>query len=176
MRLIQFETAAGERRVGVVEGRRALEVQDASSVRVLALAAIEAGRDLTGEILARGQGEAHDYPALLREGRVLPPLDHEDPAHCLVTGTGLTHLGSAAARDAMHQALQQQAQAGTLTDSMRMFQWGVEGGIRRPAPPARSRNGSTRAMARSWSRPARTCPRRISPSTAARSRNWSGCT
>ena len=89
MRLIQFETAAGERRVGVVEGRRALEVQDASSVRVLALAAIEAGRDLTGEILARGQGEAHDYPALLREGRVLPPLDHEDPAHCLVTGTGL---------------------------------------------------------------------------------------
>ena len=88
MRLIQFETAAGERRVGVVEGRRALEVQDASSVRVLALAAIEAGRDLTGEILARGQGEAHDYPALLREGRVLPPLDHEDPAHCLVTGTG----------------------------------------------------------------------------------------
>lgn len=129
MRLIQFETAAGERRVGVVEGRRALEVQDASSVRVLALAAIEAGRDLTGEVLARGQGEAHDYPALLREGRVLPPLDHEDPAHCLVTGTGLTHLGSAATRDKMHQ---QQAEAAAVTDSMRMFQWGVEGG----RPPA----------------------------------------
>jgi hypothetical protein len=59
---------------------------------------------------------------------VRSPLHHPDPAHCLVSGTGLTHLGSAAARDAMHQKLRQQAEQGTLTDSMRMFQWGVEGG------------------------------------------------
>jgi hypothetical protein len=38
-------------------------------------------------------------------------------------------LGSAAARDAMHQNLKQKAEAGALTDSMRMFQWGVEGGM-----------------------------------------------
>jgi hypothetical protein len=63
---------------------------------------------------------------------VRTPLQHPDPAHCLVSGTGLTHLGSAAARDAMHQKLRQQAEQGTLTDSMRMFQWGVEGGT--PAP------------------------------------------
>ena len=31
-------------------------------------------------------------------GRLLVPLDHPDPAHCLVTDTGLTHLGSAQAR------------------------------------------------------------------------------
>ncbi|MFR0688518.1 AraD1 family protein [Enterobacterales bacterium AE_CKDN230030158-1A_HGKHYDSX7] len=129
MRLIQFETAAGERRVGVVEGERALEVKGAASVRQLALQAIEAGRDLAGEVLARGLGDSHDYAALQDEGRVLAPLDHEDPAHCLVTGTGLTHLGSAATRDKMHQ---QQAEAAAVTDSMRMFQWGVEGG----RPPA----------------------------------------
>jgi hypothetical protein len=55
----------------------------------------------------------------------LPPLTHPDPAHCLVAGTGLTHLGSAAARDSMHQKLSGNAE---LTDSMKMFKWGVEGG------------------------------------------------
>ena len=128
MRLIQFETATGERRVGVVEGEYALEVRGAGSTRELALQAIAAGRDLASEVQAAGLGERHDYLALLAEGRVLPPLDHPDPAHCLVTGTGLTHLGSAATRDKMHQ---QQAE-GAVTDSMRMFQWGLDGG----RPPA----------------------------------------
>ncbi|HEX6397913.1 MAG TPA: AraD1 family protein [Steroidobacteraceae bacterium] len=74
-------------------------------------------------------GEKFDSPVpyeeLKRDGRLLPPLTHPDPAHCLVTGTGLTHLGSAAARDSMHQRLQGDAE---LTDSMKMFKWGVEGG------------------------------------------------
>jgi hypothetical protein len=65
------------------------------------------------------------YADLLRDGRLLPPLMHPDPAHCLVSGTGLTHLGSATARDSMHQTLKQDAE---LTDSMKMFKWGVEGG------------------------------------------------
>jgi len=43
-----------------------------------------------------------------------------------VSGTGLTHLGSAAARDAMHAKIDKQDDA--LTDSMKMFKWGVEGG------------------------------------------------
>src|ERR1019366_7633386 len=43
--------------------------------------------------------------------------------------TGLTHLGSAKDRQAMHLA--EAAKAEPITDSMRMFQWGVEGG--RPA-------------------------------------------
>ena len=42
-----------------------------------------------------------------------------------VTGTGLTHLGSAQSRAAMHAKL---AGANELTDSMRMFQLGLEGG------------------------------------------------
>ncbi|MFD2883538.1 hypothetical protein ACFS4T_15395 [Pseudomonas lini] len=43
MRLVQFELSNGERRVGVVEDGLVREVQDARSVRDLALAAIEAG-------------------------------------------------------------------------------------------------------------------------------------
>jgi hypothetical protein len=49
-----------------------------------------------------------------------------------LTGTGLTHLGSASARDAMHAKLA--AGAETLTDSMKMFRMGLEGG--RPGPGA----------------------------------------
>ena len=56
------------------------------------------------------------------------PMDHpSEPARCLVSGTGLTHLGSAKNRQAMHSAGEAE-----LNDSMKMFQWGVEGG--KPAP------------------------------------------
>jgi hypothetical protein len=58
----------------------------------------------------------------------LVPLDHPDPAHCILSGTGLDHLGSAQARDAMHARLN----SGELTDSMKMFKLGLEGG--KPAP------------------------------------------
>lgn len=58
--------------------------------------------------------------------RILPSVDHpEEPARCLVSGTGLTHKVSADNRQAMHAA------GAAPTDSMRMYQWGVEGG--RPA-------------------------------------------
>jgi hypothetical protein len=56
---------------------------------------------------------------------VLPPLTHDDAAHCIITGTGLTHLGSASARDSMHKKLDGEA---ALTDSLRMFKAGLEGG------------------------------------------------
>ncbi len=73
-----------------------------------------------------------DYDTLIAENRLLLPLDHPDPAHTILSGTGLDHLGSAQARDAMHAKLQ--AGEETLTDSMRMFRLGLEGG--KPAPGA----------------------------------------
>ncbi|QLG92700.1 FAH family protein [Pseudomonas yamanorum] len=124
MRLVQFELHNGERRVGVVEGSKLREVQTARSVRELALAAIEAGVGLAQQVNSLGLGDSHDYAALLADLKILPPLDHPDPAHMLISGTGLTHLGSAAARDKMHQGGDDSA----LTDTMRIFKWGVEGG------------------------------------------------
>ncbi|WP_312495491.1 AraD1 family protein [Pseudomonas cremoris] len=124
MRLVQFELHNGQRRVGVVDGIQLREVQGARSVRDLALAAIEAGEGLAQHVDSLGLGASHDYAALLAELKVLPPLDHPDPAHMLISGTGLTHLGSASARDKMHQAGDDTA----LTDTMRIFKWGVEGG------------------------------------------------
>jgi hypothetical protein len=91
-------------------------------------------------------GEQFDAPVayadLLRDGRLLPPLMHPDPAHCLVSGTGLTHLGSATARDSMHQTLKQDTE---LTDSMKMFKWGVEGGR-----PAKASEGGTPGTQPEW--------------------------
>jgi hypothetical protein len=66
--------------------------------------------------------------------RLLPPIDVPGaPARLLVAGTGLTHLGSARQRQAMHLADQktEPKKEEVLTDSMRMFRWGVEQG--RPA-------------------------------------------
>ncbi|MFL6610557.1 MAG: AraD1 family protein, partial [Pseudomonas sp.] len=125
MRLVQFELSNGERRVGVVDGDQVREVQGAHTVRELALAAIEAGVKLEQQVNGLGLGASHDYARLLGELRILPPLDHPDPAHLLVSGTGLTHLGSASARDKMHQ---QAGDESAMTDTMRIFKWGVEGG------------------------------------------------
>ncbi|MGX0889970.1 hypothetical protein AB7M22_001978 [Pseudomonas sp. ADAK2 TE3594] len=125
MRLVQFELSNGERRVGVVEDGLVREVQDARSVRDLALAAIEAGVNLQQQVQTLGLGISHDYSALLANLQILPPLDHRDPAHMLVSGTGLTHLGSASARDKMHQQVGDET---AMTDTMRIFKWGVEGG------------------------------------------------
>ena len=126
MRLIQFETAQGQRQVGVVEGDAIQTVRGVRSTRELALAALRGGRGLVEEVLARGCDSGPSYRELLEAGRVLPPLDHEDPAHCLISGTGLTHLGSASTRDKMHQ--QKAQDEATMTDTLRMFKWGVEGG------------------------------------------------
>ncbi|MGV6485361.1 FAH family protein [Stenotrophomonas maltophilia] len=130
MRFIQLVDDLGATRVGVVlaDGLQVRLLDAVDSTYALALRAIAAGQDLEAAAAPLLGGELLEYAALLVAGRVLSPLHHPDPAHCLVTGTGLTHLGSAAARNAMHQQLSQQAEA-PLTDSMRMFQAGLQGGI-----------------------------------------------
>ena len=78
--------------------------------------------------------EVLEYDAIYEgtgEWRLLAPIDHpEEPARCVVSGTGLTHLGSAADRQRDAWATSEEE----LTDSMKMFRWGVEGG--RPAAGA----------------------------------------
>ncbi len=126
MNLIQFERPDGERRVGVIHNNELREVLGAHSLRELSLEAIRSGTALAKQVQAQGLGTAYDYPNLLAGSYVLPPLDHPDPTHCLVSGTGLTHLGSAAARDQMHQ--QMAGRQDEITDSLKMFEWGVDRG------------------------------------------------
>ena len=107
------------------DGSEAAVVKGATSTYALAAEAIAKGQSLSATIASHGLGEAVDLVALLAMGRVTLPVTHPDTAHMHLTGTGLTHLGSASARDAMHAKL---AGAETLTDSMRMFRMGLEGG------------------------------------------------
>jgi hypothetical protein len=111
----------------VIDGGKAHVLKGTKSVYELATRAIAKGIGLKAAIKDKGLGKAIDAAAILAEGRMLPPVDHPDPAHLYVTGTGLTHLGSAATRDAMHKANQAEAEA-PLTDSMKMFRMGLEGG------------------------------------------------
>jgi hypothetical protein len=127
MNLIQFTKADGKRAVGAIDGGEAHIVKGATSVYALALKAASNGVKLKALVKDKGLGKAIDPAAILAEGRMLPPIDHPDPAHLYVTGTGLTHLGSASTRDAMHKSDQAAAEA-PLTDSMKMFRMGLEGG------------------------------------------------
>lgn len=113
--------------IGVVvrEGAEARVLRNTGSVYELANAAIAAGRGLAEEVAVRGLAETVDLSRAVFD----LPVSHPDPAHLHLTGTGLTHLGSASARDAMHAKL---SGAETLTDSMKMFRMGLEGG--RPEP------------------------------------------
>ena len=127
MNLIQFLDSNGKRAVAAVDGGVARTVNDASSVYELAIAAMSGQGGLAALIAAKGLGETVDRQTILAEGRMLSPIDHPDPAHLYVTGTGLTHLGSAATRDAMHKSNGTKTDD-SLTDSMKMFRMGLEGG------------------------------------------------
>ena len=108
IRLIQFFEATGDRAVGVIGDKAGvLRVVDGyASVYELALAAICAQETLASFVQSRLSGMLVDYDGVIAEQRLLPPLDHPDPARCLVSLTGLTHLGSARSHDQMHAALQ----------------------------------------------------------------------
>jgi hypothetical protein len=105
-------------------GGAARRVNGAPSVLYLAEAAIASKSTLAAVIDAAGFGEEIDLDEALRSGRVLAPIDHPDPARVFLTGTGLTHLGSADARDRMHA----KAHSADANDSMKMFRLGLEGG------------------------------------------------
>ena len=128
MRLVQL-SRGGTRRIALVEEPRLQLLAEFASVYTLAQAAITTCTSLLDLIRKHATQESVDYDSIYRgesEWRLVPPVDHPEPARCLVSGTGLTHLGSAKDRQAMHELKESE-----LTDSMKMFRWGVEGG--RPA-------------------------------------------
>lgn len=125
MLLSQIIGADGKIAVVVRQGSEAAVLRGTPSTYALAVEAANTRRPIAALVAERGLAEAVDLPRLLAEGRVTLPIIHPDPAHLHVTGTGLTHLGSAAARDAMHAKL---GGTETLTDSMKMFRMGLDGG------------------------------------------------
>jgi hypothetical protein len=128
-RLIQIKKG-NVRRVALVEEPTVRLLDGCSSIYELAHLAIAAGAKLSDMARQRARRDAIEYDPIYEgksEWQLLPAIDHPDePARCLISGTGLTHLGSANNRQSMHAVATED-----LTDSMKMFRWGVEGG--RPA-------------------------------------------
>lgn len=125
-RLLQQRLPDGTRRV-ILAKDAAYVLTGVATTRALAQAAIAEGVSLLDAARARRSDDSVDLVAALEAGELLPAIDHPDSARLMLAGTGLTHLGSAAGRDAMHKA----AAEGKQTDSMRLFLEGMEGG--RPA-------------------------------------------
>jgi len=142
MRLVQFEIPGPGRRVGMVDG---IEVCDLTSVRPAwfritdVFRESETSRRSFGELLTDAAGDPGiqrlDYAALLagKPGAgdffLHPPVDSADLHRVIITGTGLTHLGSMQSRNSMHAtpANEPDDQA-KMTDSAKMFAMGLRGG------------------------------------------------
>lgn len=124
-RLLQHCADDGMRRLVFAEGGKAFFLSGPNTTRKLAYHAIADGQPLANAARALRSQEQVDLESEYDAGRFLPAIDHEDTARILLTGTGLTHLGSAEGRDKMHREM---SDADVQTDSMKMFLEGLEGG------------------------------------------------
>ncbi len=130
VRLVQIGNGSS-RRVALVTEPHLICLTGVESVYELASACIRDGASLSERVSRSCDGRV-DFRMTMStprksEWRLLPPIDVPGaPERVLVSGTGLTHLGSAKDRQAMHA--QQAIAAKPITDSMRMFELGIAGG------------------------------------------------
>jgi hypothetical protein len=128
--IVQYRMPDGDRGVAAIDDiGSSARINSVTTVYELAFRAIAEKLRLEELIATLGLAETVDLNRARDEKRLLPPVDHADPAHLYLTGTGLTHLGSAESRDAMHREM---VDSEEQTDSMKMFLMGVKGG--KPLP------------------------------------------
>lgn len=130
MHLVQIGNGI-QRRVAVVNEPNLLLLREVDSTFALAQRALNQCRRLSELAEDLRTDEAANYDEIY-EGKsswkLLTPIDCPgEPQRVHVSGTGLTHLGSARSRQAMHVQTIAQDQS-QMTDSMRMFEWGREKG------------------------------------------------
>ena len=106
MNIVQILDSKRKRRVGLVHGESIILLKRVARTTELAKLAMKDGVKLLSAAKSLSTSATENYAAALKESRLLSPVDHEDPAHCMIAGTGLTHLGSASARDSMHAKLE----------------------------------------------------------------------
>jgi hypothetical protein len=125
MRLIQYRDTKNEIQAAVIENGQLHALSEPLNIYQLASRAI-AEKVTLAELVQSLKGAQLDYETLFIQKNISSPIHHKDAAHLLVSGTGLTHLGSADTRNAMHSKASGAEE--TLTDSMKMFRMGVENG------------------------------------------------
>ena len=141
MRLVQFVIPSVGRRVGLIQGSDVVdltsthaELRSVYDLIQQAFAQKKKLAKLVDELATNHSGTRLSYKDLLNappagdRPYLIVPIDHPEPSRALVTGTGLTHLGSMQSRDQMHGGTQAEQ---PQTDSAKMFAMGLKGG--RPA-------------------------------------------
>lgn len=126
-RLVQLQHKTFGRRVALVKEPVLILLDNVNSIYALALKSIDSSTKILSLISSLTTTETLDYNEVyagFSEWKLLPAFDNPDDFNsCLVAGTGLTHKNSALNRQMMHQSVTDKP-----TDSMQMYQWGVEKG------------------------------------------------
>ena len=127
-RLVQLTHPEKGRKVAVVAEPFLFLVDEFTSIYQLALKAMDTEISIYTLLDQHLSAEKLDYDKVYfgtSDWVLLPSFDNPDlVSNCIVSGTGLTHHSSAMNRNVMHQS-----EAGNaLTDSMKVYQWGVDGG------------------------------------------------
>jgi hypothetical protein len=141
MRIIQFQIPGQGRRLGVVDQDQVLDITSVDAQLDSTLKAFEQAfasgttlSDFLGSVIANSSPDTLSYETLwnardaVTESTLLAPLDHPDTHHCLITGTGLTHLGSMESRDQMHTIDTSAEAESKKSDSRKMFEMGLRDG------------------------------------------------
>lgn len=128
MRIVQLIHSNQTRKIALVNESNLLVINGFATVFDLAKAALIKRISLKTFIEHNVGLDSLDYDKVYAgqsDWKLLPPIDNPtDPRFCMLSGTGLTHKASALNREKMNAA---QA-SNQHTDSMKMYQWGVEGG------------------------------------------------
>src|SRR5260370_5184753 len=105
LHLVQISNGSS-RRVAIVEEPRLRCLTGVESVYELAQLCLAQGRRLSEHAIASANGEVLDYDSIytgISEWHLLAPIDVPGfPSRLMIAGTGLTHMGSAKERQAMH--------------------------------------------------------------------------
>ena len=127
-RLVQVSHPRLGRKVALVQEPLLTLLNEVSSVYDLALEAMDSNADMSSVIESHLSDSTLEYDQVYHgrsDWTLLPSFDcPSNPYGCLLSGTGLTHKNSALNRQIMHQ----ESGGNQLTDSMIMYQWGVDGG------------------------------------------------
>ena len=95
IKLIQFINGNGLPCVGVVNVDKIEILHGIKSTYELFVETQQDASKIGDIIPGLLSGKYEDYNMISEERRLLLPLNHPDPYHTWITGTGLTHLGSA---------------------------------------------------------------------------------
>src|SRR4051812_16647598 len=104
LRLVQLAHKSHGRRVAVGEEPHLRLLRGHLSIYDLAQSAIQAEESLCTCAERYSSADRIDYDEVYQaraDWRLLSPIDHPESSRCFVTGTGLTHKGSAENRQSM---------------------------------------------------------------------------